>query len=214
MAWRIARALDKLLAEINAFAPKRNKASDGGIGDDNHANRDSDHNPWYGPGIVTARDYTHDPANGADMNVIADKLIASRDPRIKYIIWNRRILGGKAGPSPWVWRPYNGSNAHTKHLHLSVVGNALCDDVSNWNLGGSAPVNPPTGRPILKRGSKGQPVMDIQRKFNSVYPAYSKLTVDGDFGPATEKVVKEFQRRSGLAADGIVGPNTYAKLGM
>ncbi|GAB3475241.1 peptidoglycan hydrolase-like protein with peptidoglycan-binding domain [Amycolatopsis cihanbeyliensis] len=68
-------------------------------------------------------------------------------------------------------------------------------------------------RPVLKRGSRGQPVRDLQAFLNRVYPAYSQLVVDGIFGPATERVVKEFQRRSGIAVDGIVGKHTWAKLG-
>jgi peptidoglycan hydrolase-like protein with peptidoglycan-binding domain len=37
--------------------------------------------------------------------------------------------------------------------------------------------------------------------------------VDGTYGAATERVVREFQRRAGLMVDGIVGPNTWTRLG-
>lgn len=77
------------------------------------------------------------------------------------------------------------------------------------------PLPPPTGgptRPTLKRGSTGAAVTSLQSFMNRAFGSYSKLTVDGDFGPATENVMKEFQRRVGLGADGIVGPATYAKL--
>lgn len=130
MAWRVARCLDQLLAQLNQLAPNRDKSSDGSIGDAAHASRDSDHNPWYGPGIVTARDFTHDPADGLDCQWLADTLVRSGDPRIKYIIWNRRIWQSNTG-----WKPYNGPNPHTKHLHLSAVASALCDDPRPWNLG-------------------------------------------------------------------------------
>lgn len=47
-----------------------------------------------------------------------------------------------------------------------------------------------------------------------MFASYSKLVVDGDFGPATESVVREVQRRSGLAVDGIVGPETWRAAGV
>ncbi|UJW32063.1 hypothetical protein L3Q67_44185 [Saccharothrix sp. AJ9571] len=136
MAWRVANALDKLLAQLNALAPNRNRASDGSIGDTSHQNRDSDHNPWYGPGIVTARDFTHDPGGGLDCHWLAARLIEVRDWRIKYVIWDRRIADSRT--SPWQWRPYYGENPHTSHLHLSVMPNPSCDDVTPWDLGVAA----------------------------------------------------------------------------
>lgn len=137
--WRIAKSLEKLRLQLNTLAPNRSKASDGGIGDAAHASRNSDHNPWVkdakGVGVVTARDFTHDPAGGLDCNRLAEILAESRDPRIKYIIWNRRILS--ASQAAWTWRPYTGANAHTKHLHLSVRDKAqFYDSEAAWDLNG------------------------------------------------------------------------------
>ncbi len=39
-----------------------------------------------------------------------------------------------------------------------------------------------------------------------------QVSTDGDFGPATETAVKQFQKQAKLTADGVVGPKTFAKL--
>lgn len=127
-----------------------------------------------------------------------------------YVILNRRITNSDFSG----WHAYTGSNPHTSHIHVSFSLTHY-DDRGSWGIvggGGSAPT-PPSGRPTLKEGSTGQAVTDLQAFLNRTYPAYSKLAVDGAFGPKTTAVVKEFQRRSGLAVDGIVGAQTWAKLG-
>jgi hypothetical protein len=65
----------------------------------------------------------------------------------------------------------------------------------------------------LRLGSMGTSVSELQRVLNAWYPDL-QLAVDGDFGPATEAAVREFQRRSGLATDGIAGPVTLGRLGL
>lgn len=149
MAWRLARSLETLRNQVNARYPNRNRGSDGSIGDAAHASTgsDSDHNPWVGPGVVTAIDITHDPANGIDIDKFTDELAASRDPRIKYLIANAMILDSRPQFSPWTWVRYSGSNPHTKHVHISVMSSAaLYDDARPWNLPslGGAVVPPPS----------------------------------------------------------------------
>ena len=63
----------------------------------------------------------------------------------------------------------------------------------------------------LKRGDKGDDVVALQHLLNV---EGHKITIDGDFGPKTETVVKMFQEVHDLEADGIVGPKTWAALGV
>ncbi len=134
--WRAADSLLKLRTQVNAQWPNRSKASDGTVGDSAHQTRDSDHNPWVkdgAMGVVTAIDITHDPANGCDAEAVVAALLASRDNRIKYIIWNRRIMSSSV--SPWTWRPYTGANPHNKHFHLSVLPTkSLYDGTQDWRI--------------------------------------------------------------------------------
>lgn len=132
MSWRAANSLLTLSREVNSLWPSRNKASDGLVGDAAHRAVKSEHNP-NAAGVVTAMDITHDTAHGADMNWLAERLIKLGDPRIWYIIFNRRIWQGGR------WQPYYGSNPHDKHLHLSTAQtSALYDDGRAWNLKGAA----------------------------------------------------------------------------
>lgn len=129
---RIARSLATLRDQVNARWPTRSKSNDGWIGDTAHAARRSDHNP-NGADVVQALDLTHDPAKGFDSYKFAESLRQNRDPRIKYVISNGRIFSSKV--SPWQWRPYNGVNAHAKHVHVSVNDNpAQYDDGRPWAL--------------------------------------------------------------------------------
>lgn len=154
MAWRVAKSLLKLRDQVNAAAPNRSKLSDGTIGDAAHASRSSDHNPWVkdgSTGVVTAIDLTHDPAHGADMHVVSEALRRSGDPRRKYLIWNRRIASSIAG---WAWRPYSGSNPHTKHMHLSVQPTkSLYDNTGAWSIA-PKPKPEPKPEPLPRPGAR------------------------------------------------------------
>lgn len=141
--WRVANALEQLLAQVNAFAPHRNKASDGGIGDAAHQAEacSSQHNSCCikvgGIWIVRARDFTHDPAGGFDSYAFAEQLRLSHDSRIRYVISNRRITSGSRN---WQWESYDGSDPHTNHAHVSTWDDQTrFDDTSRaWRI--SSPV--------------------------------------------------------------------------
>jgi GH24 family phage-related lysozyme (muramidase) len=57
---------------------------------------------------------------------------------------------------------------------------------------------------LIKKGSKGKDVERIQRAVGA--------DPDGIYGPKTEAAVKAYQKRHGLAVDGIVGPITWSMM--
>lgn len=217
MSWRMAKSLEILLAQVNALAPGRDKSSDGGIGNAEHSARESDHNPNE-QGVVCARDFTNDPAHMVSEQ-LAEALRASRDPRIKYIISNRKIAASYAtgGQPPWAWRPYNGANPHNHHCHVSVLGDAVhYDDTRPWQftMGAVAaptvqadPVKP--NDPVLRKGDKGPDVVRLQVLLNS---HGAILKEDGDFGNGTKAAVEIVQTKLGIVADGVVGKYTWEAL--
>ena len=204
MSWRLAKSLGQLLAQVNGFAPDRNRSSDGTVGDLAHSGRVSDHNP-NSQGIVTALDVTHDPYHGVDSYKIAEQLRVSRDKRIKYVISNRRIFNGEG----WNWRPYSGSNPHSMHMHVSVGGGV--DSIVGWSVKktGLAEKEEIVESPIIfgriRKGDAGASVKQLQSMLGNVED-------DGIFGTRTEIAVKGFQRRNRLEVDGIVGPYTWEVL--
>ena len=59
---------------------------------------------------------------------------------------------------------------------------------------------------VLRRGDNNETVKKVQKVIG--------VEQVGNFGPKTEAAVKEWQKKNGLVADGIVGPATLAKMGI
>jgi hypothetical protein len=159
--WRVGNSLNKLLDQINQRAPRRDKGSDGGIGDTAHQDEAcaSQHNSccirFSGIWIVRARDFTHDPAGGFDSYACAEQLRLSRDPRIRYLISNRRITGPSYG---WAWHDYSGSDPHTNHLHVSVFDDqAKYDNTADWRIVAPSAVPLSGGETMFVRIQDGDP---------------------------------------------------------
>lgn len=121
----------------------------------------------------------------------------------------------------WFWKTNNlekwadaGDNVGlTKKINGGTIG--LDDRNRRWEealgiLGGEyTPPAPkaaakPAGKRTLRRGMKGDDVAAMQKVLG--------VAADGDFGFGTLTAVKKWQKTNGLAADGIVGPATQAKM--
>ena len=72
------------------------------------------------------------------------------------------------------------------------------------------PACPTGGFPQLKRGSLSNYVLIAQDDLNTL--GYRTGGLDGIFGSATRNAVIAYQTSRGLAADGIVGCNTWRSL--
>lgn len=176
-------------------------------------------------------------AERAAGNLLVEWLIHHADQLGVYgIIFSR---DSKRRPELWgyskgrYWRAQQGrgsiSGDHVDHVHvLFKSGARWSSELNSAVIGGDAAKpapkpnpepKPSTGERTLKRGVRGDDVLTLQRELLRVFPAYAGRIRDNggpttNFGPATEAVVREFQRRhgKGLAVDGIVGPKTRAAL--
>lgn len=69
-----------------------------------------------------------------------------------------------------------------------------------------APVTAPVAFVAIKKGSKGSAVKKLQTAL--------KVTADGEFGPITEKAVKDYQTKKGIVVTGVVDETTWKRLGL
>lgn len=215
--WTLAPALVQLMAEIDVKYPKRPTDFDGSIGDDAHAARKSEHNPNRDPkddvpnGMVTAVDVTKKTPSMIDD--LRRKLV--KDGRIWYVIHNGTIWSRTHN---FVARPYDGSNPHEHHLHVSLMQRAaLCNDARSWGIAATpatetrpavpaAKVPPkPPWPPTLQRGDRNALIITLQR-FLGIDPPGAV------FGPRTELAVRRYQQAHGLVVDGVVGPKTWTEI--
>ena len=118
---KLSKAAQALRAQINAKWPKRDKSSDGWIGDTRHQARPSDHNP-DAQGWVRAIDVDADltPKYKDQSWDLADEirlLAKAGEKRISYIIHHGKIASSRMG---WKWRAYKG-NPHAHHIHISFT---------------------------------------------------------------------------------------------
>jgi hypothetical protein len=119
----LCKAGQQLRLQVDDSYPDRDRTSDGWIGDTRHQARPSDHNP-DAEGIVRAIDIDRDLFGNAKPDLMPDladqlRLCAKRgDKRISYIIFDGRIASSKKS---WAWRPYDGSNKHNHHCHISFT---------------------------------------------------------------------------------------------
>lgn len=218
MSWYAAPSVAALLSQATTLYPDRDKRSDGTIGDAAHQAEQSDHNP-DSKGCVHAADVTHGPYWGnphLDGRLLCNAIIARRDPRLKYMIFERQIMSGNAGPFPWVWRSYYGASQHLEHVHVSInYTSASENDTSPWYSG-----TPTTdsGAPVMitvQSGDKSDHVAVVQGLLHTAAVMHNlcpDVKIDGDFGPSTLLAVQAYQHTFGLPTDGIVGEHTYARL--
>jgi hypothetical protein len=94
-------------------------------------------------------------------------------------------------------------------MHFEIAGTPAQCAAAVKSLNKGIVKSPATTRPTVKRGSTGEDVKLVQRFLAVVTkddPGY------GTFGPQTELAVRGYQRQQGLVIDGIVGPQTWARI--
>ncbi|SCL33552.1 hypothetical protein GA0074694_6258 [Micromonospora inyonensis] len=130
-AWALVAWIIQLRRELEEIAPRRDKTSDGTIGDQAHQDSKSGHNPdESGRSERTDADSKNEVRAfdiDADLNVpgltmqmlvahLVGRCRAGLERRLIYIIYRGVIWAASSG---WEARTYAGSNPHNEHAHLS-----------------------------------------------------------------------------------------------
>lgn len=210
MSYYLAQSLVALRNEVNARWPRRDKSSDGWIGDASHSARKSSHNPDYANGgVVRGLDIDIDD-NDPKSNLRAEVLKAViGDSRVWYVISNGIIYSRTHN---WAARRYTGSNPHTKHVHVSLreVRSAwtnteswLAPEKSTWEWNPKVISDLPLvqhefqkAAGVRKGGLKRyHGVAAIQNALNA--KAGARLKVDGWAGRATVDEMAAYERKRG-----------------
>lgn len=144
MAYALTIGLTTVRGEFNTVFPKRDKASDGWIGDAIHAAGTSGHNPESSGHAeyndhdskdeVRAIDVDDDlrdaSGNGVTMEKVVQYLVTKARSGayvpFRYIIYNKRIWSRSTG---WKTQAYHGPSPHTEHVHFSGDYTQTAD---NW----------------------------------------------------------------------------------
>lgn len=219
---REAYSLQQLETELQEFYPDTTTWE---VGDKRHQASYSDHNEnKYG--VYCAKDILSD--GGLPLAAFVAWITANPHPNLRYVIYDRKIYHRRDN---FEAKEYNGVNAHEKHVHVSVGngpdGRSTSDYDSRASWGVSylgknvKPVKPskPVSKgwtdklmsdlPTLKRGSKG-PIVGRAQALLNTYGA--GLKEDDDFGPATGREVRDFQRVHDLTVDEKIGKYTWSRL--
>jgi len=140
-------------------------------------------------------------------------------------VYGGLVAGGLVADSEIFWQTYAWSRGgwskraqvrqyqNEVRLGQGIVDLCEADTLDHfWLPSGKyvAPVQaPPWGGKTVSVGSTGEVVRTVQQRLRD---RGWTIDVDGQFGPQTEGVVRQFQREKGLTVDGIVGPITWRAL--
>ena len=125
-------------------------------------------------------------------------------PALNYL-WSRAADFG------WSWELPKSEPWHLRYVAGDNIPAAVREYERLLSAGATPPPDSPEPDepPTLKLGATGDAVRHLQ---SALRVRGFMISVDGHFGPQTDRAVRAFQHRHGLTVDGVVGPKTHAAL--
>lgn len=235
-SWYLNRFLTTWRDAVNRRFNKRARTSDGSIGNAKHAASSSQHNPDR-DGSVDAWDMdvnllglSHHPTGSKTELVHIEDLKREFQNLPQAQLWIHKGQIANRDIGNWRRRKYTGSNPHDKHVHwqsrssredVAFKGDVLSEQdevvdavnqprrlesksVPKWPIAPERHFAPYlSGAPYYKT---------VERAQRRLRERGWKITVDGRFGPQTERVIRAFQKQKRLKVDGLLGPKTWHAL--
>jgi murein L,D-transpeptidase YcbB/YkuD len=175
------------------------------------------HSIWQAGDVMVPSQTAETPQGLAVVGIL---MKYSTELDIQRIIHGKKTWDPKRG-----WHAYTGSDPHWNHVHWEVNhfgaarsaaqvakifgGKTINPAPSKGTLADIASMIASARTKVLKKGSKGKEVQVLQLILRG---HGHNVTIDGDFGPATDAAVRAFQKLHKLTVDGVVGPTTWATL--
>jgi hypothetical protein len=124
---RLVAGAKTLIKQIDETWPNRKRNFDGWLGNEDHQQISSDHNP-DSRGLVHAIDIDHNFGNEEDRRGDAAKNFSNEliayvrrgvpgSERLKYVVYNNQIASGTYRDRYWTWR--KGNFGCTQHIHIA-----------------------------------------------------------------------------------------------
>lgn len=104
---------------------------------------------------------------------------------------------------------HHGFELAADHIFRPVTAATVRDFQESNGLGVDGIVGNQTWPALIvqvQQGDSGEAVFAVQSQWRFI-------NHDGIFGPNTDALVRDFQESNGLAVDGIVGPQTWQRMG-
>lgn len=208
--------------QVNKRWPKRDKASDGWIGDSAHQSRPrSDHNPDRN-GWVHAIDIDEDFGVNGDNRKFANQLVAyAREQRVgserlKYVVYEDQVASATYPSTYWTFR--GSGYGHTHHIHVSFTDAAqlsgkefdlpiLYDGL--WD--GYTPEHSTVRMASLDPNTKNTATWRVAARLKDKGFYQGEVQPNGQQGYPV-KAVEAFQRASGMEPSGKYTLLTHKKL--
>jgi tetratricopeptide (TPR) repeat protein len=120
----------------------------------------------------------------------------------------RQVSAGTATAVPPIGRRLDALSHHVYQLNSRILALIIQERIGRQAPSVTASAGPRTL--VVQFGDTGPAVRRLQRALRRA--GHSPGAVDGQFGPDTERAVRDFQAARDLDADGVAGPRSWAAL--